>query len=69
MPVSQAPQHENESHLDTESIVVNLGPHHPSTHGVFRMLTRVEGETILALEPEMGICTAITKRSVNATRG
>ena len=54
VPVSQAPQHENESHLDTESIVVNLGPHHPSTHGVFRMLTRVEGETILALEPEMG---------------
>ena len=43
VPVSQAPQHENESHLDTESIVVNLGPHHPSTHGVFRMLTRVEG--------------------------
>lgn len=54
VPVSQAPQHENEPHLDTESIVVNLGPHHPSTHGVFRMLTRVEGETILALEPEMG---------------
>ncbi len=54
VPVSQAPHHENEPHLDTESIVVNLGPHHPSTHGVFRMLTRVEGETILALEPEMG---------------
>ncbi|MFM7171705.1 MAG: NADH-quinone oxidoreductase subunit D [Caldilinea sp.] len=40
--------------MDTESIVINLGPHHPSTHGVFRMLTRLEGETILALEPEMG---------------
>ncbi len=40
--------------LDTESIVVNLGPHHPSTHGVFRMIARIEGETILALEPEMG---------------
>lgn len=55
VPVSQAPQHaENEANLDTESIVVNLGPHHPSTHGVFRMITRIEGETILALEPEMG---------------
>ena len=31
-----------------------MGPHHPSTHGVFRMLTRLRGETILALEPEMG---------------
>jgi NADH:ubiquinone oxidoreductase subunit D/NADH:ubiquinone oxidoreductase subunit C len=55
VPVSQAPGHEpGVDSLDTESIVVNLGPHHPSTHGVFRMLTRIEGETILALEPEMG---------------
>lgn len=54
VPVSQAPHHGNGASLDTESIVVNLGPHHPSTHGVFRMLTRIEGETILALEPEMG---------------
>jgi NADH/F420H2 dehydrogenase subunit C len=55
VPVSQAPIHvEGDDHMDTESIVVNLGPHHPSTHGVFRMLTRIEGETILALEPEMG---------------
>jgi len=53
VPVSQAPHHQ-QGDLDTESIVVNLGPHHPSTHGVFRMLTRIEGETILALEPEMG---------------
>ena len=53
VPVSQAPQNGNHG-LDTDSLVVNLGPHHPSTHGVFRMLTRVEGETILALEPEMG---------------
>jgi NADH-quinone oxidoreductase subunit D/NADH-quinone oxidoreductase subunit C/D len=53
VPVSQAPHH-GEGELDTESLVVNLGPHHPSTHGVFRMITRIEGETILALEPEMG---------------
>ncbi len=55
VPVSQAPKHVNgDGSLDTESIVVNLGPHHPSTHGVFRMLVRMEGETILALEPDMG---------------
>jgi NADH/F420H2 dehydrogenase subunit C len=55
VPVSQAPTLNNlPGELDTDSIVVNLGPHHPSTHGVFRMLTRIEGETILALEPEMG---------------
>lgn len=54
VPVSQAPGHDDLGELDTESIVVNLGPHHPSTHGVFRMIARIEGETILALEPEMG---------------
>jgi NADH-quinone oxidoreductase subunit D/NADH-quinone oxidoreductase subunit C/D len=54
VPVSQAPVDDDGYEVETESIVVNLGPHHPSTHGVFRMLTRIEGETILALEPEMG---------------
>ena len=54
VPVSQAPKHIGGASLDTQSIVVNLGPHHPSTHGVFRMIVRLEGETILALEPEMG---------------
>jgi NADH-quinone oxidoreductase subunit D/NADH-quinone oxidoreductase subunit C/D len=53
VPVSQAPEH-HYGDIDTQSIVVNLGPHHPSTHGVFRMLTRMEGETVLALEPEVG---------------
>lgn len=54
VPVSQAPDVHGYGEIDSQSIVINLGPHHPSTHGVFRMLTRVEGETILALEPEMG---------------
>lgn len=54
VPVSQAPADAHSDEFETESIVVNLGPHHPSTHGVFRMLTRIKGETILALEPEMG---------------
>ncbi|HJS28642.1 MAG TPA: NADH-quinone oxidoreductase subunit D, partial [Anaerolineales bacterium] len=40
--------------MDTEQLVVNLGPQHPSTHGVFRAVVRLEGETILDLEPVMG---------------
>ncbi len=38
----------------TDHLVVNLGPQHPSTHGVFRMAVTLEGETIRALEPVMG---------------
>jgi NADH:ubiquinone oxidoreductase subunit D/NADH:ubiquinone oxidoreductase subunit C len=44
----------DESGLDTDTIVVNLGPQHPSTHGVFRVIAALDGETILALKPIMG---------------
>ncbi len=40
--------------LKTDRIIVNIGPQHPSTHGVFRMVVALEGETILGLEPEVG---------------
>jgi NADH:ubiquinone oxidoreductase subunit D/NADH:ubiquinone oxidoreductase subunit C len=40
--------------MHTDEIVVNLGPQHPSTHGVFRVVVRLDGETITALEPVMG---------------
>ncbi len=40
--------------LPTEQIVVNLGPQHPSTHGVFRMVVTLDGETVVDLEPVMG---------------
>ncbi len=44
----------NGSGIKTDQIVVNMGPQHPSTHGVFRMVVRLEGETIVELEPVMG---------------
>ncbi len=40
--------------IETEQLVVNLGPQHPSTHGVFRMVAALEGETVVDLEPVMG---------------
>ena len=40
--------------IETDHLVVNLGPQHPSTHGVFRMVVTLEGETIRHLEPVMG---------------
>ena len=44
----------NEGDLRTDRLIVNLGPHHPSTHGVFRMVVTLNGETIDSLEPVMG---------------
>src|SRR3990167_2375892 len=40
--------------LDTQLLEVNLGPQHPSTHGVFRMQALLDGETIVKLKPVMG---------------
>jgi NADH-quinone oxidoreductase subunit D len=39
---------------ETEQIVVNMGPQHPSTHGVFRMILTLSGETIVKAELVMG---------------
>lgn len=44
----------NAGGFDSERIVINMGPHHPSTHGVFRMVVTLEGETVIALEPVLG---------------
>jgi len=40
--------------LQTEPFVVNIGPVHPSTHGVFRMRTTLDGEVIVNVEPVFG---------------
>lgn len=45
---------EDELAIRTDQIIVNFGPQHPSTHGVFRMAVKLEGETIVDLEPVMG---------------
>ncbi len=40
--------------VETDELIVNMGPHHPSTHGVFRMVMELDGETVTKLEPVMG---------------
>ncbi len=40
--------------LKTEPFVINLGPLHPSTHGVFRMRATLDGEVIIDIEPVFG---------------
>jgi len=40
--------------LDTDHIIINMGPQHPSTHGVFRVAVMLDGEKIINLKPVMG---------------
>ena len=38
----------------TELFTINMGPHHPATHGVLRLLLTLEGENVLEMEPIIG---------------
>ena len=40
--------------LETNLLEVSMGPHHPSTHGVFRMDVKLDGETVTELRPVFG---------------
>jgi NADH-quinone oxidoreductase subunit D len=40
--------------IKTEPFVVNFGPAHPSTHGVFRMRMTLDGEVVVDMEPVFG---------------
>jgi len=40
--------------LDTTEMVLNMGPQHPSTHGVLRLLLEIDGETIVRIMPDIG---------------
>ncbi len=40
--------------IGTDQVYVNIGPQHPSTHGVFRMLVGLQGETVTSVTPMLG---------------
>jgi len=53
-----------ESDVDTseELFTINIGPHHPATHGVLRLLTTLEGEVVRDIKPIIGyVHTGIEK--------
>jgi NADH-quinone oxidoreductase subunit D len=43
-----------EVEISTEPFCLNIGPAHPSTHGVFRLKATMDGEVVTALEPVFG---------------
>lgn len=40
--------------VDSEEMIVNMGPQHPSTHGVLRIELRTDGESVLSATPHLG---------------
>jgi NADH-quinone oxidoreductase subunit D len=50
--------------LESERIVVNMGPQHPSTHGVLRLVLELDGETVVQTRPVIGyLHTGIEKNT------
>jgi NADH-quinone oxidoreductase subunit D len=57
--ISAEPAGEGEAH---ELLTLNIGPHHPATHGVLRLLTTLEGEVVRDVKPIIGyVHTGIEK--------
>src|SRR5512145_2480723 len=40
--------------LRTETMTVNMGPQHPSTHGVLRLVLELDGETVVSADTTIG---------------
>jgi NADH-quinone oxidoreductase subunit D len=49
MPVLEVPVGSNDQHM-----VINMGPQHPATHGVLRLVLEIDGEIIVRVYPEVG---------------
>ena len=40
--------------LEDQTMIINMGPQHPSTHGVLRLMLELQGETVLRCKPIIG---------------
>jgi len=40
--------------MNREHMILNMGPHHPSTHGVLRLVVELDGETVINIDPDLG---------------
>ena len=55
---------ERTGELRQETMIVNMGPQHPSTHGVLRLLLELDGETVIRCKPVIGyLHTGIEKNT------
>jgi NADH-quinone oxidoreductase subunit D len=52
--VTEAAPEEKPASVKPRSMTLNMGPQHPSTHGVLRLQLELDGETILACQPDIG---------------
>lgn len=52
--------------LTGETLLLNMGPHHPSTHGVLRLLLELDGEEIVSCLPDVGYLHTGIEKNIEA---
>ncbi len=52
--ISEADAAELEREPGDQTMIINMGPQHPSTHGVLRLMLELDGETVLRTKPVIG---------------
>jgi NADH-quinone oxidoreductase subunit D len=63
IPTDQLPR-DASGEIRQETMIINMGPQHPSTHGVLRLLLELDGETVITCKPIIGyLHTGIEKNT------
>lgn len=52
--MNQVELEEQLKQMDTDEIVLNMGPQHPSTHGALRLILKLDGEQVVSAKPDIG---------------
>jgi NADH-quinone oxidoreductase subunit D len=52
--------------LEGDTLLLNMGPQHPSTHGVLRLLLELEGETVINCIPDIGFLHTGIEKNMEA---
>ncbi len=58
----------SERAMQGETVLLNMGPQHPSTHGVLRLLLELDGETVLNCIPDIGFLHTGVEKNMEAKR-
>ncbi len=53
---------------ESRSMVLNMGPQHPSTHGVLRLVLELDGETVIRCQPHIGYLHTGIEKGLEAKR-
>ena len=56
----------SETRTESGKMILNMGPQHPSTHGVLRLLLELEGETVLSCVPDIGFLHTGIEKTMEA---